>query len=299
MRHLHRPSSWTTLLLSILALSAWAEEEITAVMTVRPVDGERYAAVELLLPEGQALSALRWYNNDASSPFAKVILMEATAELPPDLENSALILEEIEGPTLAYGTLSLEEPVSSSTGRAWAVFVYPDESDLSAKGFGGGVAVGIRESENPARTFLSHGGLQWIKLSEPHEMAIGVTLGSGKAGARSLAELARERGDQESEQSKPEPPITATTLHEPYPNPFNPRTTIRFDLHEAADLTLAIYNLRGQRVKTVETAALPAGRHERIWQGEDDAGRSVASGLYFVRLTIGQMTQVQRLVLVR
>jgi hypothetical protein len=277
--------------------TASADEEITAVMTVRPIDGERYAAVELVIPEGQALSALSWYNNDATSPFAQVILMEAQAELPPDLENSALILEEVEGPTLAYGTLTLAEPVSSSTGRAWAVFVYPDESDLSAKGYGGGVGVGIRESEVPARTFLSHGGDEWIKLAEPHEMAIGATLGSGKAGARSLAVLARERGS--GEQAKQELPITATKLHEPYPNPFNPRTTIRFDLHEPANVTLAIYNLRGQRVRTAVSATLAAGRYQRSWQGEDDAGYSVASGLYFVRLEFGQNTQVQRLVLVR
>ena len=285
--------------LIILAMSAAmrADEEITAVMTVRPIDGERYAAVELLLPEGQALSALSWYNNDATSPFAKVILMEAQADVPPDLYNSALVLGEVEGPTLAYGTLTLEEPVSSSTGRAWAVFVYPDESDLSAKGYGGGVAVGIRESETPARTFLSHGGQQWIKLAEPHEMAIGVTLGSGKAGARSLAELAKERGAADT--TKQEQPITVTKLHEPYPNPFNPRTTIRFDLHAPADLTVAIYNLRGQHIRTVESSHLAAGRYERSWQGEDDAGHSVASGSYFVRLEIGQTTQVQRLVLVR
>jgi hypothetical protein len=221
----------------------------------------------------------------------------AQAEAAPDLENSALILEEVEGPTLAYGTLTLEQPVNSSTGRAWAVFVYPDESDLSAKGYGGGIAVGIRESESPARTFLSHGGDEWIKLAEPHEMAIGATLGSGKVGARSLAELARERGAAEA--ATQEPPLTATKLHEPYPNPFNPRTTIRFDLHEAADVTLAIYNLRGQYVRTVVSTTLAAGRYQRSWQGEDDSGHSVASGLYFVRLESGQNTQVQRLVLVR
>ena len=289
--------AWFSLSLCGLALPALADEVITAVMTVQPTDGERFAAVELLLPQGQALSALSWYNNDASSPFAKVILMEAQEDLLPDLANTALILEEVEGPTLAYGTLTLETAVSSSSGRAWAIFVYPDESELTAKGLGGGVAVGIRESEAAARTFLSHGGEQWIRLAEPHEMAVSVTLVSGKMEVRSLAELAQEWAD--SEVAKQELPVTATVLHEPYPNPFNPRTTIRFDLKEAVHAKVAVYNLRGQRVRTVADEALPAGRYERTWQGDDSSGKSVASGLYFIRLEIGETMQVRRVALVR
>jgi len=72
-----------------------------------------------------------------------------------------------------------------------------------------------------------------------------------------------------------------------YPNPFNPATTIRFNLNTAAPVALQIFNLRGEMVTTLVDRALEAGAHERRWNGRDDFGRPVASGVYFYRLRIG------------
>jgi hypothetical protein len=98
---------------------------------------------------------------------------------------------------------------------------------------------------------------------------------------------------------------TATTpnafaLHPAVPNPFNPLTTIRFDLPEAVRVSLQIYNLSGQLVHSLVGASkLDAGRHEVTWNGQDQFGRGVSSGTYFYRLTAGDYVETRRMVLVR
>ena len=86
----------------------------------------------------------------------------------------------------------------------------------------------------------------------------------------------------------------------PGPNPFNPETTLRFQLPEAAPVTLTIHNTAGQRVvELVRGEILTAGLHERAWSGTDEAGRPVASGLYLYRLVAGKQVRVGKLALIR
>lgn len=82
-------------------------------------------------------------------------------------------------------------------------------------------------------------------------------------------------------------PALPFRLHAAVPNPFNPSTKIAFDLPQAAPVRLAIFDLRGARVRTLIDEALPAGPHVRTWDGRDDAGQGVASGVYFIRLDAG------------
>jgi hypothetical protein len=83
------------------------------------------------------------------------------------------------------------------------------------------------------------------------------------------------------------------------PNPFNPRTTIDFELASAAEVQLAVYDLTGMRVRTLLAAPLPAGRHESTWDGLDDEGRHVPSGVYLARLRAGGVHDVRKLVLIQ
>ncbi len=73
-------------------------------------------------------------------------------------------------------------------------------------------------------------------------------------------------------------------LHPNYPNPFNPSTTIRFDLALSGKVQLNVYNLRGQLVRQLVNEELGAGMHRVVWDGRDSHQRSVASGIYFLRL---------------
>ncbi len=83
------------------------------------------------------------------------------------------------------------------------------------------------------------------------------------------------------------------------PNPFNPRTTIAFSLPKAAPCRLAVYALDGRRVRSLLEESREAGRHEVVWDGRDDAGSRVPSGLYFARLEFGGEVRMEKLALVK
>lgn len=88
-------------------------------------------------------------------------------------------------------------------------------------------------------------------------------------------------------------------LSQNYPNPFNPTTTIRFALPEQANATLRIYNLQGQLVRTLFGHYLGAGYYDSVWNGNDDAGKEVASGVYVYRLEAGRFIQSKKMTLVK
>jgi len=88
-------------------------------------------------------------------------------------------------------------------------------------------------------------------------------------------------------------------LHDPSPNPFNPRTTIRFDLPSDGEVRLSIFDVSGSLIRKLVDGNLPAGEHEAVWDGCDSAGRSMASGSYFARLESGGQGQTKWMSLVR
>jgi len=88
-------------------------------------------------------------------------------------------------------------------------------------------------------------------------------------------------------------------LHQPFPNPFNPRTTLAFELSESGPVRLAVYDASGRRVRELVRGELVAvGRHDVEWNGRDDLGRPVASGVYFARLEAADSVATVRMVLV-
>ena len=79
--------------------------------------------------------------------------------------------------------------------------------------------------------------------------------------------------------------VSATSL-QVWPNPFNTTTHLRFHLIQAASVHVAIYNVQGQRVRTLVDAPLHAGAHLMLWDGRDERGHAAATGPYFVRFLI-------------
>jgi hypothetical protein len=94
-------------------------------------------------------------------------------------------------------------------------------------------------------------------------------------------------------------PPARFALHPVHPNPFNPATSIAFELATAARVQVCIYNLRGERVATLLDAVQPAGRHRLVWRGRDDRGDEVASGVYVVNVEASGERVSRRIVLVR
>jgi len=77
-----------------------------------------------------------------------------------------------------------------------------------------------------------------------------------------------------------------------YPNPFNPSTNIRYGIPEAAAVSLVIYDIRGEIVKTIDSRTQVAGWYEHVWNGQDESGQPVSTGLYLTRLQAGAYSKV-------
>jgi hypothetical protein len=85
-----------------------------------------------------------------------------------------------------------------------------------------------------------------------------------------------------------------------YPNPFNAGTTISFSLPQANRVSLVVYNMHGQRVNTlIAEQELTAGQHQIVWNGKNDYGAEIGSGLYLCRITSGNIGKVIRLVMIK
>ena len=79
-----------------------------------------------------------------------------------------------------------------------------------------------------------------------------------------------------------------------------PKTAIRFGLPQASVVTIKIFDLAGHEVATLlNRAELPAGRHQRVWDGRDSQGRTVVSGIYFYQLRAGSFAKTMKLMLMR
>ncbi len=88
-------------------------------------------------------------------------------------------------------------------------------------------------------------------------------------------------------------------LWQNYPNPFNPSTVIRYELPQSAAVELAIYDVQGKKIYVFSTAVQAAGSHAVTWDGKDQAGNQVASGVYVYRLKMGGQVQVRKMILLR
>jgi hypothetical protein len=91
-----------------------------------------------------------------------------------------------------------------------------------------------------------------------------------------------------------EPAPQQFTLYENYPNPFNPTTTLRFDLPEVSDITLTIYNVLGQEVKTFNRQSTPAGYHSITWDATN-----VGVGVYLYKLQTKNFVKIRKMMLLK
>jgi outer membrane protein assembly factor BamB len=121
--------------------------------------------------------------------------------------------------------------------------------------------------------------------------------GDGNAYNDTFVTEARSVGEYTTDICESETP--PFSLGQCYPNPFNPSTTIRFTLGEAARVRLGIYDVSGRLVRVLLDDRRGAGSHNEMWDGTDHAGRGVSSGVYFYRLEAGAFIETKKMVLLR
>ncbi|MDY6914761.1 MAG: FlgD immunoglobulin-like domain containing protein [Candidatus Cloacimonadota bacterium] len=84
-----------------------------------------------------------------------------------------------------------------------------------------------------------------------------------------------------------------------YPNPFNPQTTIRFQTNQNTNVKVTIYNLKGEKVTTLQNGYLSAGNHNIVWDGRNRMGKDVTSGIYFYKISTPQYSKTQKMILLK
>ncbi len=94
-------------------------------------------------------------------------------------------------------------------------------------------------------------------------------------------------------------PVFTTELKGNYPNPFNPETTISFSLAEKSDVRIDVFNILGQKVKTLVSQKMDAGNHSIVWEGKDQNNHQVGSGVYFYKMKTGRYVSVKKMLLIK
>ena len=82
-----------------------------------------------------------------------------------------------------------------------------------------------------------------------------------------------------------------------YPNPFNPSTTISFKIQSACFITLKVYDVLGKEIAILVNEEKPAGIYDIVWNGKNNSGIKLTSGVYFYRLTAGSFVQTRKMIL--
>jgi len=97
----------------------------------------------------------------------------------------------------------------------------------------------------------------------------------------------------------PSAPSNLTRLNGNWPNPFNPSTSISYSLKEAGFTSVDIFNAKGQKVRTLVNETKAAGDHSIVWNGKDDSGRALGSGIYFFRLRSGSYSGSRKMLMLK
>jgi hypothetical protein len=95
------------------------------------------------------------------------------------------------------------------------------------------------------------------------------------------------------------PGMTQSTLLQNFPNPFSPATVVRYSVPTDGPVSVVIYDVQGRRVRTLADGFKSAGSYEDEWDGRDDSGQQVTSGVYFYQLNVGGTTQAKKMIRLR
>jgi hypothetical protein len=265
-----------------------ARAEIAGMVGVSPVTENSCAAIWLPVPEGQAVSGVRWYNNDDQVVFPRVLLASGAADAMVDLDEAVEVATGVQGVAEGWSEIAFDQPYGCHSEGLYCVFMLPEGSEYQAAGSGGGAAFGYVADADGHLGWLGGDDESWLRISAPFGLAIEPTLVPVQDGTVLMKSLA---GGQAAS--------AAPMLLGSRPNPFNPQTTLEYSLPAAMAVDLSIYDVRGQLVRRLVAGEQAAGRHTATWLGEDDEGRRQASGVYLVRFAAGDVRQTHRLVLVK
>ncbi|MCI0493958.1 T9SS type A sorting domain-containing protein, partial [candidate division KSB1 bacterium] len=156
----------------------------------------------------------------------------------------------------------------------------------------------------PSLAFSSAGMLYGLKGAgtQPNKLiSIDTNTGTGtvlgSTGVTGLRTIAMSPGTTAVEGRAPEGLPQSYALAQNYPNPFNAQTVIEYQLPQAGHVKLVVYNLLGQEIKTLINKNHEAGQYNLVWNGKDNLGQAVPSGVYFYRIQAEGFTETKKMLL--
>ncbi|MBU8922077.1 MAG: T9SS type A sorting domain-containing protein [Bacteroidales bacterium] len=129
-------------------------------------------------------------------------------------------------------------------------------------------------------------------------VAYDAALNEGEDSSNDLFSV-KDLTDVEDDEDQPDIPVLATSLEQNYPNPFNGHTTLAYTVAEKCAVEMRIFDTAGRQIRTLENRDRAPGRHIVTWNGKDDAGRPVTSGVYFCRIKAGKFRQTRKIIYLR
>ena len=230
------------------------------------------------------LHCVEFWTTDACSDL-DVFVYDTFAGGSPGGLLATLADATADGP--GYHSLELATPLPLTPGNDYYVAVRFRNVSYTYP-----VAVDGQGARGSGHTWLSHDGSSWTDLGASLACEAGIRIRTSPHGV--LAADPAARGDRT-------PPAAGATfaLDAPWPNPFNPATTLGFHVDRDGPVTLRVYDLQGRLVRTLVDGPLPAGRHQTRWDGRDRAGRTVPAGVYLARLDDGWRWRGRQLVLLK
>jgi hypothetical protein len=173
--------------------------------------------------------------------------------------------------------------------------------DLGVSVYGPGAAVRTKASTlaDGAAWLSGAGEDEWLTIEVTETGYHAIAVWKRDSSARGLSGSYTLRVDTGITSVDPEVTVRRTALEAITPNPFNPQTSIRFALEQGGPVEIVVYNLRGELVRTLVREERIAGRHVVTWNGRDDRGSQVASGVYSVMLRAGSVEDRRKVTLVK
>ncbi|MCD4817534.1 MAG: PKD domain-containing protein [Candidatus Cloacimonetes bacterium] len=150
--------------------------------------------------------------------------------------------------------------------------------------------------ETPSKELLQNYDKNYDGVIEKMELKFAVKdFEKDKLSGKDLLSLLNFCDNQDTTPEIPE----IYSLSPNYPNPFNPETTISYALPEASDVSLQVFNIKGQLVNTLVNENIETGNHSVVWNGKDNNDRKVSSGIYFYRINAGEFTDIKKMLLIK
>ena len=287
----------------LAATSDWEEPAVDGVLGISPVLANSAFAVWVPLDPDASIGGFRWYNNDSNSGFSEVLAVAGEYGAPELLSEATLIAEHVCGVEQGWSEWVFSQPIASGSSGLYLLLRLEEGAEYEGLGLNGGVGVGYFAGTEENNCWISGDGIGWDPLDSSFQMAVLPVQNTQKSGEVLRLTPPENEGHPKGSVVIDRPGLVKSRLASSgvsaSPNPFNPNTTIKFELPERNPVKLSIFDIRGMLVRTLVNDKLEAGPHVFPWNGRDNNGRVLASGRYIVFLEAGRMRMTTSVVLVK